>query len=127
MKRPTVLAQRNYQKARQDMQARRGLRSKFEYIFQTNLWGAEETQSGLGSSVDATRQVRSALVQVCSDYDVKSLLDLPCGDASWIHRANLPIREYIGGDIVPEVVDNIRQRDDLRQFPYEVRFELLDI
>jgi hypothetical protein len=127
MKRPTVLAQRNYQKARAEMQARKGLKDKFAYIFETNLWGAEESQSGLGSSVDATGRVRGALEQVCADYGVRTLLDLPCGDVSWIHHAKLPIREYLGADIVPEVIERNRLRQDLRQLPYSTRFEGLDI
>jgi hypothetical protein len=127
VKRPTVLAQRNYQKAREEMCARRELKDKFTYIFETNLWGAAESQSGLGSSVDATQEVRAALQQVCANYGVKTLLDLPCGDVSWIHHARLPIGEYIGGDIVPQVIDRNRSRADLRQLPYSARFELLDI
>lgn len=127
MKRPTVLAQRNYQKAREELQARKDLKDKFGYIFKTNLWGAEETLSGLGSSLNATRQVRVALEQVCRDYGVKTLLDLPCGDAAWIHEADLPVREYVGGDIVADLVEQNRNRDDLRQLPYTVRFEVLDI
>lgn len=109
------------------MQTRRELRDKFAYIFETNLWGAKETQSGLGSSLNATQQVRTALQRVCSDYGVKTLLDLPCGDVSWIHHAGLPIREYIGGDIVPEIIERNRSLDDLRNLPYSVQFEVLDI
>jgi hypothetical protein len=127
MKRPTVLAQRNYEKARADMQARKDLKDKFGYIFKTNLWGAQETQSGLGSSLEATRLARAALERVCSNYGVKTLLDLPCGDVSWIHQANLPIREYVGGDIVADMVEQNRKRVDLGQLPYTVRFEVLDL
>jgi len=127
MKRPSVLAHRNYQNARAEMQARRDLKDKFGYIFETNMWGAKETQSGLGSSLDATRHVRAALTRICSDYDVKKLLDFPCGDVSWIHKANLPIREYVGADIVADVITQNQGRDDLRQLPYGVRFEVLDL
>ena len=127
MKRPTVLAQRNYQKARSEMRAREPLRDKFAYIFETNLWGAEQSLSGLGSSVDATRDVRAALEQVCREYEIKTLLDLPCGDVSWIHQAKLPIREYIGGDIVPEIIEGNRARTDLQGLQYTVRFEVIDL
>src|SRR4051794_14335323 len=109
------------------MQSRGELKDKLSYIFPTNLWGSEETQSGLGSSLDATAQVRAALEQVCRNYGVNTLLDLPCGDVSWIHRANLPIREYIGGDIVAAIVEQNRTRDELRQLRYAVRFEVLDV
>src|SRR5262245_3121367 len=125
MKRPTVLAQRNYQKARSEMQARRGLKDKFAYIFETNLWGADASRSGLGSSVDATLAVRRVLEQVCVDYESETLLDLPCGDVSWMHLAKLRIREYIGGDIVRGIVEQNRNRAELQQLSYKVRFEVL--
>ncbi len=127
MERPTVLAQRNYQKARAEMQARRRLKEKFAYIFETNLWGSEQSQSGLGSSLDATREIRAALEQLCLDYKINTLLDLPCGDVSWIHEANLPIREYIGGDIVSAIVEQNRAGFEARELNYKARFEVLDV
>lgn len=122
-----VLAQRNYRKARAEMQARGELRDKFAYIFDTNLWGSEESQSGLGSSLDATAAVRQAVRQVCIEHDVKTLLDLPCGDASWIHHATLPIREYVGGDVVPKIVEGNRKRDASRELSYRIKYEAIDI
>lgn len=127
MKRPTVLAQRNYRKARLEMQAREKLGDKFSYIFETNLWGAEQTVSGLGSDVHSTRYVRAAVEQVCREYHIKVLLDLPCGDVAWIHEAKLPIREYIGADIVPEIIEQNRSRVDLHKTDYATRFEVLDL
>ncbi len=127
MKRPTVVAQRNYQKARAEMQAREQLTDKFAYIFDTNLWGAEQSQSGLGSSLDATKRVRVAVETVCREYKIEKLLDVPCGDASWIHHAKLPIREYLGGDIVPAIIEQNRSRDDLQHLDYSVNFEVIDL
>jgi hypothetical protein len=127
MNRPTVLAQRNYRLARTQIEARSELRDKFAYIFETSLWGSAESQSGLGSSLDATGHVRRALQEVCAIYGVRTLLDLPCGDASWIHYANLPIGEYIGGDIVPEIVRSNQHRDGLRRLAYQFRYETIDI
>lgn len=127
MKRPTLLAQRNYRKARGEMQAREQLRDKFAYIFETNLWGADQSLSGLGSSVDATQHVRAALEQVCREYQIKTLLDLPCGDISWIHQTKLPIREYFGADILPKIIEQNRARVDPKRLEYAVRFEVIDL
>lgn len=51
------------------------------------------------------------------------MLDLPCGDFSWMSRLNLPVEEYMGGDIVSRLVDenNKRFADSQKQF------EVLDI
>ena len=33
------------------------------------------------------------------------MLDIPCGDGNWISHANLELGEYIGADIVEELVE----------------------
>jgi SAM-dependent methyltransferase len=38
---------------------------------------------------------------------VRSLLDAPCGDASWINHADLGTR-YVGVDIVAALIENLR-------------------
>jgi hypothetical protein len=55
------------------------------------------------------------------------LLDIPCGDASWIHLADLPIREYVGADIVPEMVHRNQEREEFKKAKYAAKFEVLDI
>jgi hypothetical protein len=109
------------------MQARGELQDKFTYIFDTNLWGSEESQSGLGSSLDATADVRQALRRVCIEYNVNTLLDLPCGDASWIHHAKLSIHQYIGGDVVSKIVESNRNRDVLAEVTYRISYEVIDV
>jgi hypothetical protein len=127
VKRPPVLAHLNYEQARQEMLARAELKEKFRYIHETNLWGSPESISGLGSSEDATREVRIAMESVCREYRITSLLDIPCGDASWIRLADLPIRKYMGGDIVPEIVKQNQKSSESRESGYPKSFLVLDI
>ena len=39
---------------------------------------------------------------------VKRFLDAPCGDMNWIKDVPLAVDQYIGADIVPEIVERLR-------------------
>ena len=55
----------------------------------------------------ATRSFRPALLALMAEREIKTLLDIPCGDGNWISQANLDVQldAYIGADIVQELVD----------------------
>ena len=82
----------------------------FQVIHDTNLWGASESISGLGSELDATAKLRTELPQLLRDLGVNVLLDLPCGDFAWLSRTVLPVSRYIGADIVESLVQSNRER-----------------
>ncbi len=90
----------------------RGLsrRERFARIFTTNRWGDAESVSGPGSRVDATEGLRRELPRLLERLGIRTLLDAPCGDANWISQVRLPLREYYGVDIVPEVVELASRR-----------------
>jgi hypothetical protein len=77
----------------------------FTEIFKKNAWLGDESVSGTGSSLRATEVIRSELPQIIRRYGVETMLDIPCGDFHWMKEANLPLREYIGADVVKEIVD----------------------
>jgi SAM-dependent methyltransferase len=82
-----------------------GLEDAFSRIYATNLWGADESRSGLGSAADATRVLRFALPEVLRALGARSLLDAPCGDFGWLSHVELGPVDYIGGDIVPALIE----------------------
>jgi hypothetical protein len=82
-----------------------GLQKKFERIYETNLWSDPESRSGVGSSLDATRVVRAELPKVLRRLEARTLLDVPCGDFTWMARVDLSGIDYIGGDIVSTIVE----------------------
>jgi SAM-dependent methyltransferase len=100
--RPPVLAQQRFEEDRAAF-ADLNLRQRFERIHRTNLWGAPTSVSGLGSEASQTTVLTKELPLLLQNLGVTSVLDAPCGDASWITRAALPIR-YIGIDIVPGII-----------------------
>ena len=106
--RPPVLAHQRFVADRNSF-AGLNLQQRFQRIHDTNLWGAEASVSGLGSEIDATATLRAELPPLLKRLNITSLLDAPCGDASWIARADLGVR-ITGIDIVPCLIERLRAR-----------------
>lgn len=85
----------------------------FDYIYEHGVWlngGNESTLSGLGSELRATEVVRSGLHEMLASIGSQSLLDVGCGDFTWMQQVDLGGRDYIGIDIVEGVIaDNIER------------------
>jgi SAM-dependent methyltransferase len=84
-----------------------------------------ETVSGRGSSLEMTAMLRAALPSLYERLQIKSVLDLPCGDFNWMQQVLSNLGEkgpsYIGADIVQDIVTWNRQR-----FP-DIDFRVLDL
>jgi hypothetical protein len=106
--RPPVLAHQRFVADSRSF-ADLNLAQRFQRIHDTNLWGAPESASGLGSELDATAVLRAELPRLFRQLGVTSLLDAPCGDAGWINRVDLGVR-YVGIDIVPALVERLQAR-----------------
>lgn len=76
----------------------------FGRIHRENFWANPESVSGAGSTLEATKSIRMAIPDIIYDFEIKTMLDLPCGDYHWFPRMNLDV-DYIGGDIVPEIIE----------------------
>ena len=95
----------------------------FELIYAKNLWGTDESRSGAGSTLTETASIRDALPGILDQLAIRSLLDIPCGDFNWMRQVNLDGIEYIGADVVHDLVaaNNMACGDSKR------RFERLDV
>lgn len=82
----------------------------FRYAHRHNLWRGPETPSGAGSSLDQTEVIAGVVPALCERYGVQTLLDVPCGTGTWMAQVSLPGVQYIGGDIVPEIVAEADRR-----------------
>lgn len=85
------------------------LRHTFVHIFKTNAWGGGESVSGEGSSLEQTVVLRNILPSLLSSLEVNTMLDAPCGDHFWMKDVSLNC-DYIGVDIVPEIVVQNRRK-----------------
>lgn len=94
----------------------------FRQIHRTNHWGSAVSRSGPGSAGDQTAVLQAELPPLFRRLEIRSLLDLPCGDANWISTIDLPGVRYLGADIVPEVIERNRAR-----FGASREFAVLDL
>lgn len=77
----------------------------FEHIYRESRWESIESKSGPGSELRYTVRIRTGLEQLIRQLGIRSLLDVPCGDLNWIQHLLPRIDHYVGGDIVPEIID----------------------
>ncbi len=80
------------------------LADRFTLIHQLGIYHHPETVSGAGSTLDETRVLREALPTLVRQEQIRSLLDIPCGDFHWMRYVDLSGVQYIGADIVPGIV-----------------------
>ncbi|MCB1001361.1 MAG: class I SAM-dependent methyltransferase [Acidimicrobiales bacterium] len=96
------------------------LSDRFDYIYEHGIWSGDVAPpSGLGSSLAATEGLRAELPALLDELGVRSLLDLGCGDYTWMQTLSLDV-EYHGVDVSARVIEQNR-----RDHP-EVRFSVLD-
>jgi len=88
----------------------------FTRIYLQNRWAAKETVSGPGSTLQYTEGLRRQLPVLLRSLQVKSLLDVPCGDFHWMQHVDLSGIRYTGGDIVKKLVDQNRSRFPQHRF-----------
>ena len=76
----------------------------FTSIFRRHAWGGSASVSGPGSDPSQTERLVANLRSLMEEHEVRSLLDIPCGDFQWMRRVNLEGLSYVGADIVQELV-----------------------
>lgn len=77
----------------------------FQNIYDGNGWKGDESVSGQGSDLKQTRKIRKEIPLLLNILDVRSMLDIPCGDFYWMSRIKeLDKISYVGADIVPELI-----------------------
>jgi hypothetical protein len=82
----------------------------FTRIYRGGDWGSAESRSGPGSELVRTAGLRRELPEVLAELEVDALLDAGCGDFRWLAEAELPVRKYIGVEVVPELAAELERR-----------------
>jgi len=98
--------------------------AKFTDIYRARGFGDSQSVSGPGSDLEQTRIVRQELPKLIREFQVRSLLDIPCGDFHWMRQVDLELERYLGADIVQPLVDenNRSYGNSVRSF---VRLDLM--
>jgi hypothetical protein len=85
---------------------------RFAQIYEQRVWAHGDDAvpgSGRGSTLDATTGIREALPGLLDRLGCETLMDLGCGDFTWMREVELG-RPYIGVDLVAGVIEeNIRR------------------
>jgi len=99
------------------------LKEIFQEIYNNNAWSSPESRSGTGSELGKTIHLTQILPSLLKGLGIRSMIDSPCGDFNWMRTVNLPVEQYLGIDVVPELIE----RNNLRYANNLYRFERLDI
>ena len=114
-----------------------GANEIFERIAKTNRWGDKESISGDGSSLANTDAFRTCLGTWLVKYGIRSLVDIPCGDANWqaavpgigskasADAPSVPKIKYRGFDISRTAVDRARRKNPEKRTG--MIFDVLDL
>lgn len=85
------------------------LQEIFTRIYETNYLLSSYSRSGLWSNLLAAIAMRNRLYPLCVDLGITTFLDLGCGDHYWMQTIDFGDIEYIGVDIVPQIIAINRQ------------------
>jgi len=96
--------------------------SVFTTIHRKRSWGRESVSGG-GSDLVQTERVRALLSEFVRQYEVRTLVDAPCGDFYWMSSLALELDRLIGLDIVEELIEQNREH----YASDRIRFEVADI
>jgi len=86
-----------------------GLQKVFSGIYLNNSWADDESVSGRGSTFARTEAIRTELPALLKSIGANSLIDAACGDFNWLRHIELNKTEYIGIDIVPQLIARNRR------------------
>lgn len=95
----------------------------FTKYYKENTWMGKESVSGPGSDYEQTKYLVPELQYLLKLFNIKSILDVPCGDFNWMKNIDLNGINYTGGDIVSEIV----KKNNKRYKKSNIGFELIDI
>ena len=81
----------------------------FTRAYLKNSWGSKESRSGPSASLERTAALRTALPELFRELEIQSVLDCGCGDWNWMRHVDLTGIQYIGCDIVPQLVQTLQE------------------
>ena len=93
-------------------------------IFKLNYWNSQESVSGAGSELGNMQNVIKNLPVLFYKFDIKTVLDIPCGDFNWMKYVVNPKITYLGADIVDEIVEDNIIHHSIKD---KVEFKVLDV
>lgn len=111
--------------------------SIFKNIYDKKIWGPDENLSGNGSKIAFNKPYLDFLERFIKQNNIKNIYDLGCGDFSLMKYFNLSELNYMGVDVVEDLIDknnklygcsNIKfLHDDIRSIKIKTPCDLIII
>lgn len=83
---------------------------KLTKVYKNNYWGDDSSKSGPGSNLINTEEIRKKIPDLLRRYNIKSIIDAPCGDFYWMKEISseldIFLDRYLGVDIVEDLIAN---------------------
>ena len=98
------------------------LNNVFLSIYKENHWKGTDSISGTGSNLKQTEDLRQSIPLLFKQLNIKSILDIPCGDFYWMKEIDLTGINYIGADIVSDLITGNREYSS-----ENISFRVLDL
>lgn len=98
------------------------IKNRFDTIYEKNLWSPEGDGSGSGSKLEETRAAHKIIIDVIKEYNIKSMIDAPCGSFLWMSGVVRDINDvfktkrgkssfrYHGVDVVESVIKKVKEK-----------------
>jgi 2-polyprenyl-3-methyl-5-hydroxy-6-metoxy-1,4-benzoquinol methylase len=83
------------------------IKNLFTETYINDFWnmGDGESKSGLGSSLLYTENFRKNLLNIIKKLNIEKIFDCSCGDWNWMKEIHHEFKEYIGNDVVEEIIN----------------------
>jgi len=91
----------------------------FENIYKNNIWNENSSyipKSGPGSSLEYTKSIRNFLNYFIDKNEIKSVVDLGCGDLNWIKYTKAFMIDYTGIDISESLINEHKNNYPAKKF-----------
>lgn len=95
----------------------------FTDIYRRNKWRGKDSVSGTGSDGHQTRVIARELPALFNEFNISTMLDIPCGDFHWMKSVDLKGMNYTGADIVKDLIQRNRERYERDS----IRFQSLNL
>jgi len=96
----------------------------FSNIYENFGFGNSDSRSGPGSDLEQTETIRQEIKKLIKSYNIKSVVDIPCGDFYWMKEIVFNFDNYIGGDIVENCIKENNERYGNSRIKF-INFDLL--
>jgi len=88
------------------------LKNIFSNIYENWGFGGDESRSGPGSTLVETAKIREEIKSLITKYNIRTVVDIPCGDFNWMKEIVYRFEKYTGGDIVPTAIENNKKYEN---------------